>query len=92
MEIPMFTKTKMALAVALVLGAASAVQASDTRNDTGGYRVGPLGQTFQGANPAYHRSARGAGAYAFVPRHRPEGRFDRNWFGFQDCPGPDRRC
>jgi hypothetical protein len=102
----MFTKAKLALAVVLVLGAASAVQANDKdRNDTGGYRVGPLGQTFQGANPAYHRSARphysvrqGDGAYAFVPEYRRpyrapgEGRFERNWFGYQDCPGTEGGC
>jgi hypothetical protein len=103
MEISMFTKTKMALAVAMVLGAASAVQANDKdRNDTGGYRVGAKGQSFQGANPAYHPSTRrGGGAYAFVPEHRfparpyqnsEETRFEKNWFGFQDCPGTEGGC
>jgi hypothetical protein len=49
----------LALAAALIIGAASAVQASNTdRNDRGGYRVGPLGQSFAGANPAYHPSMR----------------------------------
>jgi hypothetical protein len=68
----MSTMTKMAFAAALVLGAASVAQASDTdRNDRGGFRVGPLGQEFQGANPAYHRSMRyGDGAYAFVPGYQ----------------------
>jgi opacity protein-like surface antigen len=67
----MFTKTKLALAAALVLGAASAVQANDNdRNDRGGYRVGPMGQHFGGANPAYHPSMRYGydfDAYAFAP-------------------------
>jgi hypothetical protein len=50
----MLNVTKLALAAALVLGAASAVQANDNdRNDRGGYRVGPLGQSFQGANPIW---------------------------------------
>ncbi len=99
----MFTKTKFALAAALVLGAASAVQANDNDwNDRGGYRVGPLGQSFQGANPAYHPSMRrGGGAYAFVPGHRfparpyrnsGETQFERNWFGYQDCPGTEGGC
>jgi hypothetical protein len=81
-DVPMFTKTKLALAAALVLGAASAVQANDNdRNDTGGYRVGPLGQHFQGANPVYHRSMwRGRYDYAYVPgfrfRHQPRWMWD----------------
>jgi hypothetical protein len=99
----MFTKTKLALAVVMMLGAASAVEANDKDgNDTGGYRVGPLGQSFQGANPAYHRSMRrGRGAYAFVPEYRSPARshrnsgetqFERNWFGYQDCPGTEGGC
>ena len=56
----MFTKTKMALAAALVLGLASAVQAGerDDPETRGGSRVGPLGQTFDGVNPALHRAIR----------------------------------
>ncbi len=70
----MLTKTKLALAAALVLGAASAAQAGkDGPSDqTGGYRVGPLGQSLSGANPVYHRSLRarmmrGGSAFAFAP-------------------------
>jgi hypothetical protein len=78
----MFTTAKLALAAALVLGAASAVQANDNdRNDRGGFRVGPMGQSFGGANPAYHRSMRygyGDGAYAFVPDFRAS-RHHRTW-------------
>jgi BA14K-like protein len=63
----MMTKTKLALAAVVVFGAASAAQANEPRDEFGGYRVGPLGQSFQGANPAYHRSLRGAGlAYDYV--------------------------
>jgi hypothetical protein len=71
-DIPMLTTAKLALAAALVLGAASAVQANDNdRNDTGGYRVGPMGQHFGGANPVFHRSMRyGGSAFAFVPGYR----------------------
>jgi hypothetical protein len=81
----MLNVTKLALAAALVLGAASAVQANDNdRNDRGGYRVGPLGQSFQGANPAYHPSMRygydyGDGAYAFAPEYRFAPRHHRTW-------------
>jgi hypothetical protein len=65
----MSTMAKLALAAALVLGAASAVQANDNdRNDRGGFRVGPMGQHFGGANPAFHRSMRfGDNDYAYVP-------------------------
>jgi hypothetical protein len=71
----MFTKTKLALAAALIFGAASAVQAAsenDGGNETGGYRLGPMGQHFGGVNPVYHRSLRhaygtGSGPFAFVP-------------------------
>jgi opacity protein-like surface antigen len=75
----MLNVTKLALAAALALGAVSVAQANDNdRNDRGGYRVGPLGQSFPGANPAYHRSMRyGDGAYAFVPGYRFPYRHDR---------------
>src|SRR5260370_42685902 len=71
----MLTKTKIALAAALVLGTASAALAEkDNANDEfkGGYRIGPLGQHFSGVNPVYHRSlrghwTRGGGAYGFAP-------------------------
>jgi hypothetical protein len=77
----MLTKTKLALAAVLIFGAASAVQAAsenDGGNETGGFRVGPMGQHFAGANPAYHRSMRygyryDRGPFAFVPG------FHRHW-------------
>jgi hypothetical protein len=77
----MLSMTKLALAAALVLGAASAVQANDNdRNDRGGFRVGPMGQTFPGANPAYHPSMRyGGRAYAYVPGYRVPPRHYRTW-------------
>jgi hypothetical protein len=79
----MLNMTKLALAAALALGAVSAAQANDNdRNDRGGYRVGPLGQSFQGANPAYHPSMRYGdryGAYAFVPGYRFPYRHYRRW-------------
>jgi hypothetical protein len=75
----MFSMTKLALAAALVLGAASAVQANDSdRNDRGGIRVGPLGQEFP-ANPAYHRSMRYGDIYAYVPGYRIPSRHYRTW-------------
>ena len=55
----MLTKSKLAMAAVLILGAASAAQANEPRDEFGGYRVGPLGQSFQGANPVYHPSLRG---------------------------------
>ena len=72
----MMTKTKIALAAALLLGVASAAQAAD-RDDgyAGGFRVGPTGQSFEGANPVYHPSlARGAYASGRVPAQAHETR------------------
>jgi hypothetical protein len=68
----MFSMTKLALAAVLVFGAASAVQANDNdRNDRGGFRVGPMGQQFPGANPAFHPSMRHQHrVYAYVPDYR----------------------
>jgi hypothetical protein len=76
----MLNKTKMVLAAALVLGLASAAQAGgrDDADSSGGYRIGPNGQSFDGVNPALHRATRveiaGQAAnvygYAAVP-HQP---------------------
>jgi hypothetical protein len=76
----MLSKTKMALAAVFVLGLASAAQAGD-RDDPdrgGGSPVGPLGQIFDGVNPALHRAFRAESfgqaatvyGYAAVP-HQP---------------------
>jgi hypothetical protein len=69
----MLTKTKIALAAALLLGVASAAQAGDDNAASGGFRVGPLGQSAtSGVNPVDHRSlARGAFASANVPVEAP---------------------
>jgi hypothetical protein len=60
----MLTKTNIVLAAALILGVASAAQAGgrDDADQSGGYRLGPLGQSAaSGVNPVDHRSlARGA--------------------------------
>jgi hypothetical protein len=66
---------KVALAAAMVLGVASVAQASSKDDDvpsTGGYRVGPLGQSFGGANSVYHPSMRGHGAEAYGYQHSNE--------------------
>jgi hypothetical protein len=69
----MVTKTKLALAALLMLGLASAAQAGgrDDADHSGGYRTGPLGNTFEsGVNPVDHPSlARGAYASATRIRH-----------------------
>jgi hypothetical protein len=77
MEIPTMTMSKIALVTALVLGAASVAYAAD-RDDadySGGFRVGPLGQSMDsGVNPVHHRSLRAGtparGAYARAPEHQ----------------------
>jgi hypothetical protein len=67
----MFTKLKIALATALVLGAASAALASNENDgDTGGYRrLGPGGIVTDGVNPVFHPSMRGTAgsAYGYAP-------------------------
>jgi hypothetical protein len=76
----MLTRTKLALVGALVLGLGTVAQAGGSKDDDpqGGFRVGPMWQSFPGANPAYHPSMRGriyargmtwgGEAYGFVPR------------------------
>jgi hypothetical protein len=72
------TMSKIALAAALVLGVASVAYAGgkDDADVGGGFRVGPLGQSFDsGVNPVYHRSLRaahGEGAFAHAPQHHSE--------------------
>src|SRR5690348_3632135 len=69
----MITKTKLAIAALLMLGIASSAQAGDKddADHSGGYRIGPLGQSFtSGVNPVDHPSmARGAYASAVRNRH-----------------------
>ena len=68
----MMTKTKVALAAALLLGVATAAQAGgrDDAEHAGGFRTGPIGQSFEGVNPVDHPSlARGAYARGAVESH-----------------------
>ena len=93
-------KTLMALSTAIalgLLGAASAAQANDNdRNGAGGSGVGPQGQS---VHAAHHASVRhGGSAYGLAPGYRSparpypnqgESQFEKNWFGYQDCPGTE---
>jgi hypothetical protein len=64
----MLTKTKIALATALILGTASAALAGDSSSEPGGGYVVP--GSMGGVNPAYHPGIFGnsntAKAYGFV--------------------------
>jgi hypothetical protein len=93
----MFSKTKLALVGALVLGLGTVAQAGskDDADHAGGYRVGPLSQRFAGANPVQHPSMRGriytrrtsgSEAYAYVPRStsRTLPRGEETYIGVQD--------
>ncbi len=71
----MLSKSKLAIAAALMLGVVSAAQAAnDNQSDpTRGFAYGPLGQRMGGhaVNPVDHRSTRGGrAAYAYVPPSR----------------------
>jgi hypothetical protein len=70
--------TRIALAGALVLGAATVAQASSSRDDnggnSGGYHIGPYGQWLGG--PAFRPRYWGyRGDYAYEPRYR----YHRYW-------------
>ena len=64
----MLTKTKVALAAALIIGPASAALACDSSSEPSGGYVVP--GSMDGVNPAYHRGIFGnpntAKAYGFV--------------------------
>ena len=64
----MKTKTSLLLAAVLTLGLATAAQAgAKDDNESGGFRVGPLGQAAtQGVNPVYHPSLRHNADKAFA--------------------------
>jgi hypothetical protein len=75
----MLSRSKLALAAALILGAAGAAQAAnDNQSDPNrGFAYGPMGQRVGGSavNPVHHLSTRGKahrpagseGSYAFAP-------------------------
>jgi hypothetical protein len=58
----MFTKTKMVLSVALVLGAGSAALANDQGEERGGFVIAG---SADGVNPVYHRDTLGNGGTAY---------------------------
>jgi hypothetical protein len=71
----MLTKTRLAVAAALLLGVASAAQAAnDNQSDpTRGYPYGPEGQRVGGkaVNPVDHLSTRRVGPYAYSAKGSP---------------------
>jgi hypothetical protein len=83
----MTTKTKLALAALLILGVASAAQAGskDDADATGGYAVGPLGQSFRGGGDT-------GNAFGYLPSARPDIRTGKCWemtvnghYAWADC-------
>ena len=71
----MLTKTRLAIAAALLLGVASAAQAAnENQSDPArGFPYGPEGQRVGGkaVNPVHHLSTRPGGPYAYsAPRSR----------------------
>jgi hypothetical protein len=74
----MLTKTKIALAVAVILGAASAAQANEPRDEYGGYKYGPFGQRM--GTHSHWGARRGFDSgFAFVPGHPRSWRHERDW-------------
>ena len=83
----MLTKTKIILAAAVMFGAASAAQAAD-EHESGGYRIGPLGQQFapRSANRQWlHDQKYGfahsrAYDFAYVPGRPRMWHYDRDYW------------
>ena len=70
----MFTKTTMALAAVVILGAVSVAQANDNAdnwNEQGGFHFGPLGQRMGGTGfwPRWRGHPSAFYGFAYVPRH-----------------------
>jgi hypothetical protein len=95
----MITKTKLALASLLMLAIASAAQAGskDDADHSGGFRTGPLGQSFNsGVNPVDHPSmARDAYASAVrnarpapAPARPAPAKAGKEAYGY-DAPAPN---
>jgi hypothetical protein len=58
--------TKIALATALTIAAASTAMAANENDTTGGYReLGPGGVVTDGVNPVFHRSLRAHAGNSF---------------------------
>ncbi len=83
----MFTKTKIALAAALILGAGSAALASNEHDD--GVSGAQAAREMYG-NPLpwwWNSSDRGRGAFAYQPgkpEAPPPTSFERSWFDYQN--------
>ena len=77
----MLTKSKLAVAAVLILGAASAAQAANDNQsrDRGGSDIGPLGQCFvpPDCGQEGYRHRRGSYGFAYVPDYRY--RHHREW-------------
>jgi len=77
----MSTKTKIALAAALILGTASAALAGDSNSEPGGGSVVP--GSLDGVNPAYHPGIFGnpatARKYGFVQSSDGTWHVQGNW-------------
>lgn len=72
----MFTKSKMALAVAIVLGTGVAALAADQTDERGGY---VLPGSMDGVNPVYHSELFGSTAFGRVSK--PTIHHDRSTVG-----------
>jgi hypothetical protein len=67
----MLTKTKIALATALVLGTASAALAGDQTDERGGYQVQTWQQIWQDQRAFQNHTGNAGGAFGYVvsPKH-----------------------
>jgi hypothetical protein len=84
----MSTKSSIALAVALVVGAASAALAADDKDNSGFRELGSGGSVTQGVNPVDHPSISGAPKQA---QPRTVGRSDGSTEGISAVERAERR-
>jgi hypothetical protein len=88
LEMKMLTKTGMALAAALIVGAASAALAADEKESGGFRQLGSGGTVTDGVNPADHPSISGAPRQA---QPRTQGRSDGPSQGISAVERAERR-
>jgi hypothetical protein len=84
----MLTRTTAILAAALIAGAASAAQANDHEDQSGGFRTGPMGQVLAPRsatqrwlhNQKYGFARRHDYGFAYMPGRPRAWSYERDWW------------